>query len=70
MAQGVDCLTGKCKALSSTPSTAKTKKINRRYMLSTVVNTCHPTYLGGRDQEDCDLSLAQAKMFMRPHLNQ
>jgi hypothetical protein len=34
-----------------------------------VAHTCNPSYLGGRDREDCDLRLACAKKSMRPHLN-
>jgi hypothetical protein len=37
----------------------------------TVLQTCNPSYLGGRDQEDHSFRLARQKgLLARPHLNQ
>jgi hypothetical protein len=35
-----------------------------------VPHNCNPSYLEGRDWEDCGTRLAQAKKLARPHLNQ
>jgi hypothetical protein len=35
-----------------------------------VAQACNPSYLGGRDQKDLSSRPAQAKKFMRSHLNQ
>jgi hypothetical protein len=34
-----------------------------------VAHTCNPSYLGGRDQEDCGLRPAQAKKLLKSHFN-
>jgi hypothetical protein len=39
-------------ALSSSPSTAKKKKKEKYESQEPVAHTCHPSYSGGRDQED------------------
>jgi hypothetical protein len=33
-----------------------------------VSHTCNPSYLGGRDQEDCGSRASPGKYFQRPHL--
>jgi hypothetical protein len=33
-----------------------------------VAHTCHPSYSGGRDQEDCSSKPAQANSSVRPYL--
>jgi hypothetical protein len=58
-------------ALSSSPSTAKIRKKERKKKslprrLGKVADTCNSSYLRSREQFEASLS----KKFSRPHLNQ
>jgi hypothetical protein len=41
---------------------------NPEHRPGVVAHACNPSYLGGRDQEDCGLKPAQANISMRPYL--
>jgi hypothetical protein len=46
------------------------KRTKQKGQLGTVVHACNPSYLRGRDREDCSSMPAQAKKFVKPHLDQ
>jgi hypothetical protein len=68
VAEVVEHLLSKYKALSSKSSALKKKKEREIYSWALVAHTCNPSYSGGRDQEDHNLKPAQTNTSQDPIL--
>jgi hypothetical protein len=65
VAQVVEHLPSKCKALRTNPNTTKINK-NIHPCQAPVAHACNPSYSGGRDQEDLGSKSAQANSSQDP----